>query len=180
MVPASAFARGEYPILIFTMPFMILCLVPIILIEFYVIRSRLDIPAKKLLLSSALANAASTIIGVPLAWLPLWLVQSLFMGDHILPHLRDTFWGKVLAVTLYAPLYSGSIHDDWMPMVSQLFLYIPFFFVSWKMEYFIVQGMIKYPARGEVNSACFRANLITYTSLAILSCLVFGIVLNSK
>ena len=71
-----------------------------------------------------------------------------------------------LAVTWHAP-WLGPSDSDLVP-TAMLVLLIPFCFVSWQIEYFIVKRMNKQLEPPLVKSVCLRANIITYGLLALV------------
>ena len=69
LAPEVALANIAIPMLFFTWPGMFILLVPIVIIEYIVLKKRWPWVNKKLLHSSiGLGNSASTLIGIPISW----------------------------------------------------------------------------------------------------------------
>ena len=166
LTPKAAWANIGVPMIFVTMPAMLIGLLPVIGIEAYVIKNKLNLLPKKAVISSAVANAISTIIGVPLTWGALVLLQMITGGDGA--HGLQTFFQKFLAVTWQAPWLIPYESDlDWMVPTAMLVLLVPFFFVSWRVEYFIVKKMNKLLEPRSVSSVCLKANMTTYGLFAL-------------
>ena len=169
-LPIETLANAVAPALFLTMPLMIIGLIPIIGIESYIINKKLDISFENSVNSSIAANIVSTIIGIPFTWIILALVQVLTIGTSETP--VETFFQKFLEITLRSPLMTPPYGDEWMIFAALLFLLIPFFFVSWKIEYFIIRIMNVELEKNEASSACFRANVVTYSLIALFDILL--------
>jgi len=166
LIPATAWANIGVPMIFVTMPAMLIGLIPIIAIEAYLIKNQLNLLPKKAIISSGVANALSTLIGVPLTWGALVLVQMVTGGGGA--HGLQTFFQKFLAVTWQAPWLIPYESDlAWMIPTAMLVLLIPFFLVSWRVEYFIIKKMNKQIDAGAVKATCLKANAITYALFAL-------------
>jgi hypothetical protein len=75
-------ADAGIPMIAITLPGMLLLLAPVIALETIVIRKQTAIPFKSVLKANALANIASTILGMPLAWLAMLLLEFVTGGKH--------------------------------------------------------------------------------------------------
>jgi hypothetical protein len=129
------------PMIVPAMFLMILGLMPIILVEAYVISKKLGLVYTTVLGSSALGNIVSTLVGIPVTWFVLFGIQLATGGSSSFQ--VSSFWEKLFAVTLQAPwLLPGPRSDDWMVYAAMLFLLIPFFFASWYIEYVVVRGRL--------------------------------------
>ncbi len=65
--PPQAHANAVFPLLFFSLPLMVVSLIPVIAIESYVLWVWLGTSAAYSVLVVASANVASTIVGVPLS-----------------------------------------------------------------------------------------------------------------
>jgi hypothetical protein len=126
------------PMIIPSMLMMVLALVPIIFVESFVIAARLKLELLKTLNWVALANLASTFIGIPVTWFGLAALQFATGSGNFFR--IDTFWGKLIAVTWQAPwaLPYGSDYD-WIISAAMISLLIPFCFASWFVEYHVAR-----------------------------------------
>jgi hypothetical protein len=168
LIPGAARADAGIPMIVFFMPPMALALAPIAAIEGTILMKRLGLEWWRSLGASAAANAVSTLLGVPVTWAVLVGIE-LATGGAGSWGPESVLLDNILAVTWRAPWlppYEGSLY--WMVPVAAMVLMVPFFFMSWKAEYWMVARLNRGVARGAVNAACFWANLASYAGLAIL------------
>lgn len=115
---------------------MILALIPVIIVESFTLHKSLNLSFGFTVPVSAGANIASTIVGIPVTWLLLALFQLMTGGGGAFG--IGTFWQKIIAVTWQAPwLMPYETEGYWIGYAAMLFLLIPFFFASWKVEYWV-------------------------------------------
>jgi hypothetical protein len=129
LFPGVANADAGIPMLFLTLPAMIIALAPIIAVESIVVGRLLGTSAISKAKSVAIANVASTVIGLPLTWVALVAVQLISGGGSAYGLVTPT--QKLLAVTWQAPWlipYEGDLY--WMVPAASLFLLAPFFFGS--------------------------------------------------
>ena len=165
-IPQIAYANAGVPMIFLIMPALALSIVPIILIEAFYIAKKLELSNKLSFKVVTISNLVSTIVGIPLTWVILVVIQMVTGGGGA--YGLNTTLGKVLAVTWQAPWlipYETSL--DWMVPVAGLFLLIPFFFVSWWSEYFVSKRMIQNIEFPVLKKQVRNANLITYGLLTL-------------
>ena len=164
-IPGVAWANAGVPMIFLVMPALGLSIIPIIVIEALYLGRKFELSASIAAKTTTIANLVSTIVGVPLTWILLVLIQMIAGGDGAFG--LGTMLGKVLSVTLQAAWlipYESDLH--WMIPVAGLVLLVPFFFVSWWSEYFVSKRMLKeYPAQ-KIKVEVRNANIITYALLA--------------
>ncbi|RVT45578.1 hypothetical protein EMM73_12790 [Rheinheimera sediminis] len=165
VVPGIAYANAGVPMLFLAMPAFLMSLVPIIAVETLYISKGLELPFGQSLKTVSISNVASTLIGIPLTWLLLVLVQVVTGGGGA--YGINSAMGKVLAVTWQAPWLIPYEEDlNWMIPVAGLVLLIPFFFASWWSEYFVSKKLNKTLPSLSIKAKVRNANLITYSLLA--------------
>ena len=165
LVATSASADAGVPMLFVTFPAMVLALVPVVLLETFVLGRVLKRRAASLVKSAAIANVVSTIVGIPLTWLALVILEMVTGGDT--EHGFTTPLQKFLAVTWQAPWllpYEGELY--WMLPAASLFLLVPFFFASYFIEAPIVARFQREVPNTQVRNAVLRANMASYIGLA--------------
>jgi hypothetical protein len=172
--------------IVLTWPAMLILLIPIIFAEAAFIARRLSLPIKTLLWPSAAANAASTIIGVPLAWGVLMLCEmGLWEGIARTKVIENGNWNSPLAqvvtTILSAPWLAPADKSAWWAIpLAALVLLVPFFFVSvwserWVVGRFFNPGSSLDPQRSEqmnpqiLRKAVRDANLMSYGFLFALA-----------
>lgn len=167
IVSASpAYADAGVPMIFVTFPGMLIALIPVVGIESYVLKHALGLTISRPIKTSAITNSVSTIIGIPLTWLLLVVAQMVTGGGRA--YGIDTVFQKFLSVTWQAPWlipYESQLY--WMIPAATLVLLIPFFFVSWFIEHQVAKRILMEISSVRVNRSIFRANLISYTLLAL-------------
>ena len=164
-IPGVATANAGVPMIFLAMPALGLSIIPIIIIEAMFLSKKLELTTTSAFKTTTISNLVSTIVGIPLTWLLLVLIQMLAGGGGA--YGLDTTLGKVLSVTLQAAWlipYESDLH--WMIPVAGLVLLVPFFFASWWSEYFVTKKMLKEHSAQRVKIVVRNANIITYALLA--------------
>lgn len=172
------FADIGLPMISLVLPAAWLLLIPVILIEAGVGVRVLHVPFRKILPATAVANCFSTLLGIPLAWLVLAIVEGVFFGTA---KGLDSLWGKIYAVTVQCP-WLIPYEDElvWMVPIATVVLAVPLWAMSVGSEYWIAKRMLP-----EVSSALkwqwmWKANIVSYVLLlAVIAALpilqpVFG------
>lgn len=137
-----AHADAGLPMLAVLWPLYWVAFIPIVLVEWLVIRRYFQqIPNKKLIWSITTANIFSTIIGIPLTWgawtFLLWTTfYTKYNIETISGILRD-----LLAVTIYAPWLIREI--KWMLPAAGTILLIVFYYISCISETLIMRKMLQ-------------------------------------
>jgi hypothetical protein len=166
-VPAAAFANAGVPMIAIVYPGMGILLLPVIIIEVVVLRRRLSSPLRRTAIMVTVSNLVSTVFGVPLTWMVLVALQAVTGGGGSAGPSFDTFAGKLLAVTWQAPWmmpYESDMY--WMMPVASLVLLVPFFFVSWLIEYQLSRLFLRDVDKADLKRAVLIANLVSYAMLA--------------
>lgn len=178
LFPTSVHANTGVPMLFLTWPAMLVSLVPIIVIETYVLFMRLGLSLGTVAKVASVANAASTLIGIPVAWILLVLLQMFTGGGNRFG--IETAWKKFLAVTWQAPWLVPYEEEDlrWMVPSAGLALLVPFFFASWLIEYHVARLFFGGLGQQSVKDSLLLANLATYGILAVLGFGFLAISLN--
>jgi len=164
-VPGVASANAGVPMIFLVMPVLGLSIIPIIIIEAIFLSKKLELAVASAFKVTTISNLVSTLVGIPLTWLLLVLIQMLAGGGGAFG--LDTTLGKVLSVSLQAAWlipYESDLH--WMIPAAGLVLLVPFFFASWWSEYFVSKKILKEHSAQSVKIAVRNANIITYTLLA--------------
>lgn len=164
VIAPLASANAGIPMLFLAMPAFLLSLVPIIVIEAFYLSKSLRLAWGQSLKTASVANLVSTLVGIPLTWFLLAVIQLVTGGG--VAYGLDSALGRVLAVTWQAPWllpYEGDL--NWMLPIAGLVLLFPFFLVSWWSEYLVTKRMNKALSPLDIKRKVRNANLITYTLL---------------
>lgn len=165
-MPSVASANAGVPMIFLAMPVLGFSIIPIIIIEAIFLSKKLELAIPSAFKTTTISNLVSTIVGIPLTWLFLVLIQMLAGGGGA--YGLDATLGKVLSVTLQAAWlipYESDLH--WMIPVAGLVLLVPFFFASWWSEYFVSKKILKDHSPQKVKVVVRNANIITYALLAL-------------
>ncbi len=175
--PALAFADAGIPMLALIIPGFLVSIIPIIIIESLYIKHRLALTQASAWKTATISNLVSTVAGVPLTWLILFIVEIITMRGGMAYGI-NTVAGKIIAVTLQAPWLVPYEKDlGWMIPTAGIVLLVPFFFVSWWIEYLISKKMLRGSDAKAVKRAVRNANLITYGLMAL--CLLIWLAISS-
>ena len=166
LLPQDAMADVGIPMIVFTLPGMVMVLIPVIFLEMLVMKPRLSVSTKTALKVSSVANIVTTIVGIPFTWLVLVIIQFWTGGGgNAVP---KTPIDAVFAVTLHAA-WRGEGPPYWVIPAAAMWLLVPSFFVSWWLEYKVAARMLPDAGRQQLKSAMFRANLLSYYFLEMIA-----------
>jgi hypothetical protein len=164
--PKMAYANVGVPMIFFSLPLMVIALIPIILVETVLFVRFIKINFWIGLKMISIANLVSTSLGIPFTWGILVFLQMISGGGTM--YGLDTTAKKFLAVTWQSPWlipYESNLY--WMVPSAMLALCVPFFFASWFVEYKTVSFLLKNDAILNVRSGLFYANLLSYLLLSV-------------
>lgn len=166
IIPGVAYANAGVPMLFVAMPAFLISLIPIIAIETWYISRGLKLALGQALKTVSISNVISTVVGIPVTWFLLVLIQMVTGGGSA--YGAQTFMGKVLAVTWQAPWLIPYEQDlNWMIPTAGLVLLVPFFFMSWWLEYLVTKKLLKTLPALSIKNKVRNANIITYLLLAL-------------
>ena len=151
---------------------MAVALVPIVFIEAYFVASTLQVNVKKVFAPVTIANLVSTLLGVPITWFLLALLQigSVIVLGTIATWIPST---DLFSLTLGAPwVYPGRDNEKLIILGAMLFLLIPYGLASWAIEYLVVKSMRAKTHEfsdfsKNLKAAVGKANLVSYCLLAV-------------
>lgn len=166
--PLNASANIGLPMIAIVYPWMLIALLPVIALETFVFIKYLHADFSLAFPASTVANAVSTIIGIPVSWIGLVVIQ--FISGGVSQVGADSLAKKVMVVIWQAPwlIIFDDPNSQWMVHAATFALLIPFFFASWWIEYHIVVRFLKNSTEQAVKRTAFYANLSSYSLLAII------------
>ena len=168
------------PMIFVQMPAMVCALIPIIIVEALLIRRWLTLPYRDAFRGVTVANLASTILGVPLAWLAMFIVELAVMypvsmaAEHWHWKLESPVVGVLGFIVSMAWLAPVERHIHWMIPAASALLLIPSFVVSVWFERRICVRSWSESDPGVVRSGVFKANLASYALLFVMACIWLG------
>lgn len=171
--PAVALADAGIPMIALAMPSMIIAFIPVVVIETWYFHKYHNIPFLRALKVMTIANLESTIIGIPLAWIAMLLLEmgmgAIFM---LLPttisNAHNIFAAAFASIVGAAWLAPDEKYGYWTVPLACLVLLIPFYFVTWWYEYSSVKRQMKDADPSMIKIATRNSNLLSYGLLAVL------------
>ena len=163
----SIYANVGVPTLYLLFPQAIFVLIPIIIIEGYIIKRKTGLTNEKSYETSALMNAISTIVGIPITWFVILMIQ--FLIDYL---NIDSVTNNPTVVDRGIELLFGSAWlppsvENWELPAAVLVLLIPFFYMSWYVELFIAKKMLVDIESTLLKKIIFQGNIITYSLIGL-------------
>lgn len=132
--PSAAQADAGVPMLALVWPASWILFIPVVAIEAWVATRIVGMPFRRSVVATTAANATSTLVGIPLVWALLVLVELAISGGGKALG-TDSFWLRIYAVTVQAAWlipYESELH--WMVPAAAMALLVPFFFASVLVE----------------------------------------------
>jgi hypothetical protein len=161
--PTASRADIGLPMIAVLLPPAWALLLPIILLEAAIGAWRWRMPIRSALAAQAVANAVSTLAGLPVVWIALVLLEFTCCGTA---RGLTTVWQRVYAVTAQAPWLIPYENDlRWMVPIASLVLCITFAAMSIALEYPIVRRMTPAELRPYVWRWVVWSNVASYTLL---------------
>ena len=164
----AAHADIGVPMIFVTLPSMVIALLPVILVEAFILGRKLGVAPAIVLKAVAVANIVSTLVGIPLTWLLLVLMEMLTGGGSA--YGIETTKERFLAVTWQAPWLIPYQDQElkWMIPAATLVLLVPFFFASWLIETMVARKFLSESEPLSVKRGMLAANGASYLLLGLL------------
>jgi hypothetical protein len=143
-----------------------LCFIPIVVIEAALGILRFKVPAHRAFVAQAVANALTTLIGIPVTWAALAVMEFRCCGGA--SGLASPM-ARVYAVTIQAPWlipYESDLH--WMVPAAFVVLTIPFCAMSIVFEYVVVRQFFRHLPKQTIWGWVTRANGLSYAFLIMV------------
>lgn len=144
---------------------MAMALVPVILAESIVVRWKLGQPFGITLWNTGVANLASTVFGIPLAWVAMLIPELIVAGGGA--NLNDlssaTLWHSVFYQAAWLPPYGKPL--AWMIPAASLMLLPLAFALSVLIEGQVLATFWPSITRARVLRASLLANVVSYVAL---------------
>jgi hypothetical protein len=162
------------PMIFVQWPLMICALLPVIVIEAFVLHKRLRLSYRRAFAGAAQANVISTLAGVPLAWGVMFLLE-LATALPIIYAAQKWHWHyeSPIFYVLYVlgMAWTGPAGKSaWPIALAATLLLVPTFFVSVWLERRFYRRSYPDIDTVAVDGASWFANLTSYTLLFVLAC----------
>ncbi len=152
------------------LPVLIIALLPTILLESVVARLHMKRPFLSLLGGTAAANAVSTFVGIPLAWLTMVLIE-IFSGSDGAYGFATPFASFRSVVIQAAWLIPYEDEFYWLIPTATLVLLVPYFAASILVEWLVLRKIWKAEPSRRVFTTAWRINLVSYAGLLAVTLL---------
>ncbi len=151
------------------------------IIESWYLHTRLKIPFGRSVKVTTISNLISTIIGIPLAWLAMFLIEMaggflLSQFPSIGPFYDNTFGAAIMTILGATWIAPDEKHIYWIVPLVFIVLMIPFFFATWWIEYESVKSYMKDIDQNEIKITTRNQNLLSYGFLEVLLLLVIELI----
>lgn len=157
--PQTASADAGLPMIVLIWPASWLAFVPIVVVEAAVARRMLRFSWRDAGLLSLVANAWSTIVGIPLTWVGMLVVEWVaVLGVQPLP--ASAHW---VALPFMAPWFLPTA-KGWDVFAAAAVLCVPFYFVSFRIE---ARSACRRVSREDAMRWAKVANLFTYGPITL-------------
>lgn len=163
MLSSLLLADIGLPMILVVWPIAWIGFIPIVILEAWVMARRLGVPYRHVDWTVVYSNLVSTLLGLPLAWYALVLLQMKVPGggNGFYRHPQEA----LLAVTVGAAwMVPGRNTPVWEFPVANLVLLLPFYVVSSVIEDLVNRWRLGWTR--EVTKATWLANLASYGLLA--------------
>jgi hypothetical protein len=176
---SSCYANAGLPMLAIMWPLLFLAFIPIVLIESYVLRRYLRrVEWRESLKVCTYSNLFSTLIGIPLTWAVLVVVEIflMFLSDSV--PLSDV--PLIVIFIVESPWLVPKVSDWSIPLAGMLLL-IPFYFASIWSEHLIVRRLMGQSHNDhELKKAVYAGNQASYGFLLVILLLILVYILMAK
>jgi hypothetical protein len=169
-VSYPVFANAGIPMIGLIIPWFGISIIPVIIIEGYVIKKIAALGTAVSMKISTVANLITTILGIPITWVLLVLIQF-SLGEYYL--FENETYQNIHEIILNAAwLNPGALDSDLA--VAGMIMLLPFFLVSYSIEYFIVKRFFAGVGTSKIvaKKAAFITNLITYSLFLVMLILI--------
>jgi len=168
LIAPAVHANVGLPMIAVEVPLMAFAIIPIIFIEGWVLHVATRVPSRECISVAKVANIVSTVVGIPLTWATLVIIQFSTGGTQV--RGLDVGMARLWAVTWQGAWLMPSRYEmHWMVPSALLFLQIPFFAVSCATEYWVSARRLKTQPRDVVLRAVLIGNAITYGLLMLFA-----------
>jgi hypothetical protein len=178
LAPEIALANIAIPMLFFSWPGMFAMFVPIVIVEYIVLKKRWPWVNKKILRSSiGLGNLVSTLVGIPISWCLYYFGITLPL-DFLIYDPNSLSKSFLSSLQVFAEIFAGAtfIYEVSTPLNSDLIIYIklvlmllPAYFLSYWIEvaFLEIDGISKKEALAGARSANRYSYLFVLIVVAI-------------
>ena len=154
------------------LPALWLSLLPVILVEAWVIARWLPLAPRRAVSGAGLGNVLSTLVGIPLMWVLLATGQLVLAGTA---RGLSSIGAKTYAVTVQAPWLIPYEEDlKWMIPAALIVLAVPAYALSVLIEWLCLLPFVDQTNKPRTLRVVATANAASYAALALLFAIVLA------
>jgi hypothetical protein len=155
------------PMLAVQMPLLLGALPAVIFIESYLLRHWYRMDGFRAVKLATVANLLSTVLGFPIMWFLLFMMQGL--SSNFLPSPKTEPWQSIFSVTAQSAwLENARYREYWMVPTACLVLLVPSFFMTVFVESFVYRRALATEQSGPTPmQATWRMHWFSYGFLAM-------------
>jgi hypothetical protein len=143
LTPQLCHANSGLPMIIIAWPFFWLALVPVICVEWIILKRKIQgVRPYRLLKITCWSNIVSTLFGIPLAWGLMLAIQALTPGGGGTYPSLSYFWRALFSVTIQTA-WLISYDNHFVVPIALMVLMIPAYFLSSWIEAWITARALK-------------------------------------
>ena len=166
-VPSMASANMGLPMIVITLPGMVAALIPIIVLEMFIIKAMLASRWREAAVASTVANVTSTLIGVPLAWIASFILGTMVAIPSGYLHMN---LGPILgSILLSAWLVPDEGNARWKIPLAAMVLLVWFFYASFWIERNVGRRFLKNYTIDQIDKVFWRGNIASYALLELVA-----------
>jgi len=163
-------ANVGLPMIFWQMPVAAIALLPVVVLESLIAVLILKQPFRPVLLRVFAANALSTFVGIPIAWVVMFIFNILLNTIDPRRHGYDTPWDAFESLIRQAAwLFPSDGHMFWLIPAATLVLLLPYFLVSIFIERWLLRRTFPDIEPYRLNLAAWLTNAASYGGLAALT-----------
>jgi hypothetical protein len=149
-------------------PLQWLAFIPVVAIECEVFRRNLRVPLRELVWPMAKANFHSTLLGIPLAWIGMLLIE--FAAGGALSLVPDAVEIPRVVHYLMFPLMAAWVGDNiWQAFGAYVILAVPFCVASIYIERRTLRHALGPHDRVIIDTLTRKANVLSYAALCYVA-----------
>jgi hypothetical protein len=162
---SSLLANAGIPMIFWQLPAAAVIFLPVVLAESLIALPILKQPFVPIFLRVGAANALSTFVGLPVAWIGMVIVNIATTGGRA--HAFETPWGAFQSIVLQASwLVPHEGQMLWLIPAATLVLLVPYFLTSVIVERWLMRRLFSHVDQGKIRRVAWAANGVTYSGLA--------------
>jgi hypothetical protein len=155
------------PMLAVQMPLLLGALPAVVFIESYLLRHWYSMDGFRAVKLATVANLLSTVLGFPIMWFLLFMLQAL--SSNYIPSPKTEPWQSIFSVTAQSAWLENTRHREyWMVPTACLVLLVPAFFMTVFIESFVYRRTLARESSGPTPmQATWRMHWFSYGFLAM-------------